>query len=126
MSDGSIERKKVRLVARGFSQVEGIDFEETCSSVIKFPIIRIIITLAIHQGWDLQQLDVNNAFLNIECKESVYTRFVSSTNHCMDFINHRGHGMRSYIIFLILWDLELQARIHHYFAFKIEVVACSC
>lgn len=72
MLDGSIERKKARLVARGFSQVEGIDFEENCSSVIKFLIIRIIVTLAIHQEWDQQQLDVNNAFLNIECKESVY------------------------------------------------------
>lgn len=59
-------------MAKGFHQVQGFDFNETFSPVIKPVTIRLIITLALTHHWDLFQLDVNNAFLNGTLEEFVY------------------------------------------------------
>ena len=61
-ADGSVEKYKVIFVARGFSQVKGIDYEETFASVDTS--IRTIIALAASMGWKLHQMDVKTAFLN--------------------------------------------------------------
>ena len=61
-ADGSIQRYKARLVAKGFQQTPGIDFFETYSPVIKPCTIRVIFTLVVTYSWDIQQIDVNNAF----------------------------------------------------------------
>lgn len=71
-ADGSIDIYKARLVAKGFHQVQGFDFHETFSPVVKPVTIRLIITLAITNHWDLFQLDVNNAFLHGILEETVY------------------------------------------------------
>ena len=71
-SGGSIQRYKARLVAKGFQQTAGIDFNETFSPVIKPCTIRVIFTLAASYGWDIQQLDINNAFLNGDLQEEVF------------------------------------------------------
>ena len=60
--DGSLDKYKARLVAKGFQQTLGVDFFETLSPVVKASTIRIIFTLAISRGWDIQQIDINNAF----------------------------------------------------------------
>nr|CAD1844188.1 unnamed protein product [Ananas comosus var. bracteatus] len=60
-SDGSIDRYKARLLARGFSQEYGIDYEETFAPVAKMTSIRILIALAASRSWPLYQLDVKNA-----------------------------------------------------------------
>ncbi|CAL8990320.1 unnamed protein product [Prunus brigantina] len=62
--DGSIERYKACLIAKGFHQQPGIDFDETFSLVVKPTTVRIILALAVSFGWPLRQLDVNNAFLH--------------------------------------------------------------
>jgi hypothetical protein len=71
-TDRSIEKHKVRFVARGFSQVEGIDYEETFSFVAWYTSIRMIIALASSMGWRLHQMDVKTTFLNGEIEEEVY------------------------------------------------------
>jgi histone deacetylase 1/2 len=62
--DGTVNKYKARLVAKGFLQTAGFDFTETFSPVIKPITIRIILTLAVTFKWQVQQIDVNNVFLN--------------------------------------------------------------
>jgi hypothetical protein len=71
-ANGSVEKYKTRFVARGFSQVEGIDYEETFVLVARYTSIRTIIALAASMGWKLHQMEVKIAFLNGEIEEEVY------------------------------------------------------
>lgn len=70
-TDGSIENYKVRFVARGFSQKEGIDYDETFAPVARYTSIRTIISLASGLGWKLHQMDVKTSFLNGQVEEEV-------------------------------------------------------
>ena len=62
--DGFIERYKVRLVAKGYSQQYGIDYEETFTHITKITIIRTLIIVASVRQWHISQLDVKNVLLN--------------------------------------------------------------
>jgi hypothetical protein len=70
--DGSIEKYKARFVARGFSQKESIDYEETFALVARYTSIKTIIALAAKMKWKLHQMDVKTAFLNGVIEEEVY------------------------------------------------------
>jgi hypothetical protein len=71
-TDGSIEKYKARIVARGFSQKEGIDYEETFVPIARYTSIRTIIALAAKMEWKLHQMDVKTTFLNGVIEEEVY------------------------------------------------------
>jgi hypothetical protein len=71
-ANGSVEKYKARFVARGFSQVEGIDYEETFAPVARCTSIHTIIALAASMGWRLHQINVMKTFLNGEIEEEVY------------------------------------------------------
>jgi hypothetical protein len=70
--DGSIDKYKVRFVARGFSKQEGEEYDEMFALVSRYTSIRAIIYLATSMGWSLHQMDVKIAFLNGVIEEEVY------------------------------------------------------
>jgi hypothetical protein len=59
-------------VAKGYSQVEGLNFDETFAPVARLESIRILLTYATHHDFKLYQMDVKSTFLNILIKEEVY------------------------------------------------------
>ena len=71
-ADGSMEKHKARFVARGFSQIEGVDYDETFTPVARYTSIRTIIAIAAEMGWCIHQMDVKTAFLNGFIEEEVY------------------------------------------------------
>jgi hypothetical protein len=72
VADESIEKHKARFVAHGFSQKEGIYYEETFALVARYTSIRTIIALAAKMKWKLHQMDVKTTFLNGVIEEEVY------------------------------------------------------
>ncbi|GJX38280.1 retrovirus-related pol polyprotein from transposon TNT 1-94 [Tanacetum coccineum] len=69
---GRVLKNKARLVAQGFRQEEGINFEESFTPVARIEAIRIFIANAAHKNMTIYQMDVKTAFLNGELKEVVY------------------------------------------------------
>jgi hypothetical protein len=71
---GTVIRNKARLVAQGYSQVEGIDFGETYAPVARLESIRILLAYATHHNFKLQQMDVKSAFINGPLNELVFVK----------------------------------------------------
>nr|AAM08523.1 Putative retroelement [Oryza sativa Japonica Group]AAP51828.1 retrotransposon protein, putative, Ty1-copia subclass [Oryza sativa Japonica Group] len=72
--DGLIVRNKAGLVAQGFTQVEGLDFDETFANVAIIEAIRLLLAFATSKGFKLYQMDVKSAFLNGFIQEEVYVK----------------------------------------------------
>ena len=73
-ADGNFERYKARLVAQGYNQKYGIDYDETFYTVIRFESVWTLIALAAKHKLHLHQLTVATAFLNDDLKEEIYMR----------------------------------------------------
>jgi hypothetical protein len=69
-----VVRNKSRLVAQGYSQKEGIDYEETFAPVAHLEAIRILLAFSVAKGFKLYQMDVKSAFLNGFLEEQVYVK----------------------------------------------------
>jgi hypothetical protein len=72
--DGEVVWNKARLVAQGYSQVEGLDFGETFTPVARLEAIKILLAFATSKGFKLYQMDVKSGFLNGFIQEEVYVR----------------------------------------------------
>ncbi|KAK1650302.1 hypothetical protein QYE76_068107 [Lolium multiflorum] len=70
--DGIVIRNKARLVAQGFAQIEGMDFEDTFAPVARLEAIRLLLAFASFHNFKLYQMDVKSAFLNGPLKETAY------------------------------------------------------
>lgn len=74
LSNGSIERYKARLVDKGYTQQEGIDFIDIFSPVAKMATVNILLSLAPKMQWSLHQLDISNEFPNGDLEEEIYMK----------------------------------------------------
>jgi hypothetical protein len=72
LADGTVDKFKARLCARGFTQRRGVDYAETFSPVARYDTIRAVLAMAAELGMVVHQLDVYTAFLNGELEEEVY------------------------------------------------------
>ncbi|GKD03851.1 retrovirus-related pol polyprotein from transposon TNT 1-94 [Tanacetum coccineum] len=70
--NGNIERYKTRLVAKGYTQKEGVDYKETFSPVSRKDSLRIVMAFVAHFDLELRQMDVKTSFLNGDLHEDVY------------------------------------------------------
>jgi len=71
-SDGKIVKYKARLVARGFTQISGIDYIDVFSPTLKQDSLRILISIAIYYNYDIYQIDIKAAYLNANIEEELY------------------------------------------------------
>ncbi len=62
----------VRLVAKGFTQLEGVDFDETFSPVARFESLRLLLALAMLEDWEIHQMDIKSAFLHGKLEDEIY------------------------------------------------------
>jgi hypothetical protein len=73
-ADGSVEKFKARLVAQGYSQTEGIDYNEVFSPVVRNTSIRSLLALANILDWEIHQMDVTTAFLQGDLTDEIYMK----------------------------------------------------
>jgi hypothetical protein len=72
--DGSIQKYKARVIAQGFTQVEGIDFDQTFAPVTKFSSLHTVFALAAKHDLEVYQMDIKAAYLNAHLKEEIYMK----------------------------------------------------
>ena len=68
-SDGSIEKYKAHLVAKGYSQVQGVDYGEIFSPIAKMTSIRFFLSIAVAYDLEIEKMDVKTAFLHGDLEE---------------------------------------------------------
>ena len=92
-SDGTVDNYKARLVARGFTQEYGIDYEENFAHVARLSYVRTLIVVYAARKWPLFQMDVKIAFLNGELSKEVYMKLPLGYSHLLGF-PHRVFRLR--------------------------------
>jgi hypothetical protein len=96
--DGEVEHYKARLVARGFTQTFGVDYNETFTPVAKFVSIHYILALAAIEDMEIHQLDVKTTFLNGDLEEEIYMEqpkgFTQEGEHLVCKLHKSLYGLK--------------------------------
>ena len=71
---GEVQSYRVRIVAGGHRQVEGVNYMETFLAAAKMPIVHVVLANAAHQNWEIEHVDVKSAYLNVLLKEVIYMK----------------------------------------------------
>ncbi|GJY92897.1 putative ribonuclease H-like domain-containing protein [Tanacetum coccineum] len=104
--ENTVIRNKSRLVAKGYSQQEGINFEESFALVAQLEVVRLFVAFAAHKSFPIYQMDVKIAFLNGPIKEEVYV------NQLDGFIDPH-HPEKVYRLKKALYGLKQALRVWH-------------
>ncbi|KAL0440589.1 UNVERIFIED_CONTAM: Retrovirus-related Pol polyprotein from transposon RE2 [Sesamum latifolium] len=107
--DGSIEQYKALLIAKGYNQIEGIDFFDSFSPVAKTVTVRLFIAIATTYHWPILQLDVNNAFLHGHLDEEVY--MVLYTKAGAGLVCHLKRSLYGLKQASRQWNIELTSKL---------------
>jgi len=70
--DGQVQKYKAHIITQGFTQVEGLDYDQTFAPVIKLSTFCAILTIAVQQNLTIHQMDIKAAYLNGKLKEEIY------------------------------------------------------
>jgi Reverse transcriptase (RNA-dependent DNA polymerase)/Chromo (CHRromatin Organisation MOdifier) domain len=104
--DGTVERRKGRFVVRGFTQIPGVDYNETYSPVISYTGLRMLMALAIQYGLRIHQMDVKSAYLHGEIDTEI---FIEQPH----LFEERSHADWVYKLKKGLYGLKQAGRIWH-------------
>jgi hypothetical protein len=72
--NGEVQSYRVRIVAGGHRQVEGVNYTETFSAAAKMPTVRVVLANAAQQNWEMEHIDVKSAYLNAPLEETIYMK----------------------------------------------------
>lgn len=98
-SEGKIIKHKARVVAKGYAQRYGVDFDEVFAPVAKLDTVRVILAIAANRGWEVHHMDVKSAFLNGFLTEEVYVTqpegfVVTGKEHMVYKLSKALYGLR--------------------------------
>ena len=71
-ASGKLDKYKARVVAKGYRQMEGVDYDETFAPTVRLESVRALVALAASMGWELHQMDVATAFLYAKLAEETF------------------------------------------------------
>jgi hypothetical protein len=69
---GAVIRHKAWLLVKGYSQRQGVDYEEVFAHVAELEVVRLMLALSAHEEWEIHHMDVKSAFLNGDLNEEVF------------------------------------------------------
>ena len=123
-ADGVPIKQKVQLVARGFTQREGIDYQETFSPVAPLGAIRAILALAVQNNWEVHALDITMAYLNSRLKEVIYMKPLEGSGVAPGQVYKVVKGLYSLKQSSREWNQEFERSLQHMGFFQVECTPC--